>query len=167
MISIVFTVLLWTLVAWLLYAAWRRKDGTEKKALKRGWREFLWLLPRLAAGVIGAGFIARLLPDEAVAAHLGPGSGVLGLVIATVAGALTPGGPVVGFSIGTAALKSGAALAPVVAYVTAWSLLALNRVLVWETPYMPRWFVGLRLLVSLPLSFLAGGTVMLLAPLLP
>jgi len=66
------------------------------------------LLPRIGAGVIGAGFIAEIVPRALVAEWIGPGSGILGVVIATLGGALTPGGPVVGFSIGAAALKSGA-----------------------------------------------------------
>lgn len=157
MISLGFSALLWAIAGALLLLARRRKDGTEREGLRRASKEFLWLLPRLAIGIVGAGFIARLLPEEQVAAHLGPGSTWLGLAIATIAGALTPGGPVVGFSVGAAALKAGAGLPQVVAFVTAWSLVSLNRMIVWELPIMPRWFIALRLLVCAPLPLLVGA----------
>lgn len=162
MIAWFFTVLLWGIAAILLVIAMRRGDGSMMEASRRALREFIYLVPRLAVGVIGAGFLARLLPNELVAAHLGSDSGLSGLVIAELAGALTPGGPVVGFSVGTAALKAGAGLPQVLAYVTAWSLISLNRVIVWEVPIMPRRFVFMRVLVSVPLPILAGLTVMLL-----
>jgi uncharacterized membrane protein YraQ (UPF0718 family) len=159
-IAILFSILLWAIATALLLVAWRRRDGTAREALSRGWREFVWLLPRLTLGIIGAGFIARLLPEEAVSAYLGAESGWIGLMIATSAGALTPGGPVVGFSIAAAALKAGAGLPQVIGYVTAWSLLSFNRILVWELPIMARWFIGLRLMVSVPLPLIAGAIAM-------
>ena len=91
----------------------------------------------------------------------GAGTGMLGLVIATVAGALTPGGPVVGFSIGAAALKSGAGAPQVIAYTIAWALFALPRVIIYEVPMMPPRVVWLRVAVSLPLPFLAAWVAML------
>jgi hypothetical protein len=161
-IALVFTGLLWAIVAALVLIAWRRRDGTAREGTQRALREFLWLIPRLAIGIIAAGFLAKLLPESLVARHLGPESGPLGLAVATALGAITPGGPVVGFSIGTAALKAGAGLPQVIAYVTAWSLISLNRMIVWETPIMPARFVWLRVAVSAPLPLLAGGTAWLI-----
>lgn len=161
MIALVFTIALWGMALWLVAIAAKRQDGTMQEAFRRAWREFLWLVPRLAIGVIGAGFLAALLPGEAVAAYLGTDAGVFSLVIATIAGMLTPGGPVVGFSLGTAALKAGAGVPQVAAYVIAWSLMSLNRVVVWELPIMPRAFVGLRLAISWPLPIIAGLLLML------
>lgn len=160
MIALVFSVLLWAIAAALLSVAWHRGDGAHVEAVKRAWQEFIWLLPRLAVGVIASGFLARLLPESVVAAHLGPDSGWIGLLIGAVAGALTPGGPVVGFSIGAAALKAGAGLPQIIAYVTAWSLISFNRVLLWEMPIMPRRFMWMRIAVSSPLPVIAGALVM-------
>jgi hypothetical protein len=47
--------------------------------------------------------------------------------------------------------------------VTGWSLYTISRVIVWELPLAPWWFVRLRLLVSLPLPFIAAGLVALAA----
>src|SRR6185437_2642042 len=84
----------------------------------------------LDVGVVGSGFVAEALPNEWIAPWLGPESGLLGVVIATLGGALTPGGPVVGFSIGAAALKSGAGAPQVIAYSTAWALYAIHRLVI-------------------------------------
>ena len=94
---------------------------------------------------------------------LGPGSGFLGVAIATLGGALTPGGPVIGFSIGSAMLKSGAGAPQVIAYSTAWALYAIHRLVMWEVPLMPAHLVWLRAAVSLPLPFIAAAMAMLLA----
>lgn len=131
-------------------------------ARARGVMEFILLLPRIGIGVIGSGFVAEALPNEWIAPWLGPESGFLGIVIATLGGALTPGGPVVGFSIGAAALKSGAGAPQVIAYSTAWALYAIHRLIIWEVPMMPPRVVWLRATVSLPLPFMAAALAMLL-----
>ncbi|MHB2165393.1 hypothetical protein [Alsobacter sp. R-9] len=156
MIIIIVTALLYVIVGILLLAAMRRRDGTARNALMFTFWDFVNLLPRLAVGIVGSGFLARVLPQDLVIAALGPGSGLLGIAGASIAGALTPGGPVVGFALGAAALKAGAGLPQIMAFVTAWSLYTLNRLLVWEVPFMPYRFVVLRVLVSLPFPFLAA-----------
>lgn len=156
MISLILALVLWLLVAVMAFLAWRKGGGVLAKGLREGGLEFLYLVPRLAIGVIGSGFLAALVPEEWVRQWLGAESGILGLFIASLAGALTPGGPVVGFAIGAAAWKSGASLAPVVAYVTAWALFAIQRLFVWELPIMPARIVWIRVAASLPIPVIAA-----------
>ena len=130
---------------------------------RAGVLEFIRLLPRIGAGVIGSGFIAEVLPKAWLRPGSARSSGLLGVVIATLGGALTPGGPVVGFSIGAAALKSGAGAPQVIAYSTAWALYAIHRLVIWEVPLMPARVVWLRAAVSLPLPFIAAALAMMLA----
>ena len=156
-------ILLWLVVAVLAFIANTRGRVLLNDGVRTGVGEFLRLLPRIGAGVIGAGFIAEVMPKALVASWIGPGSGFLGVVVATLGGALTPGGPVVGFSIGAAALKSGAGAPQVIAYSTAWALYAIHRLVIWEVPLMPPRVVWLRALVSLPLPFIAAALAMLLA----
>jgi uncharacterized membrane protein YraQ (UPF0718 family) len=155
--------LLWLVVGTLAFIAASRGRPLLSDGVRVGAMEFLLLLPRICIGVIGSGFIAEALPNEWVAPWLGPESGFLGVIIATIGGALTPGGPVVGFSIGAAALKSGAGAPQVIAYTTAWALYAIHRLLIWEVPMMPARIVWLRATVSLPLPFIAAALAMLLA----
>jgi uncharacterized membrane protein YraQ (UPF0718 family) len=164
MILLALTILLYSIVAAMVLTAWRRHDGSARIAIEAGLREFVHLLPRLAVGVIGSGFLARALPQETVTSWLGGDSGLLGITLATIAGALTPGGPVVGYSLGSAALKAGAGLPQVMAYVTGWSLYTVNRMLIWEFPTMPREAVWQRVIISLPLPFIIAGCFMLLPP---
>ena len=156
-------IMLWLVVAALAFVAAMRGRVLLNEGARDGVMEFIRLLPRIGAGVIGSGFIAEVLPKALVASWIGPGSGFLGVIIATVGGALTPGGPVVGFSIGAAALKSGAGAPQVIAYSTAWALYAIHRLVIWEVPMMPARVVWLRAAVSLPLPFIAAAAAMLLA----
>jgi hypothetical protein len=156
-------ILLWLVVAGLAFTAALRGRVLLVDGAREGVLEFIRLLPRIGAGVIGSGFIAEVLPKALVASWIGPGSGFMGVVIATLGGALTPGGPVVGFSVGAAALKSGAGAPQVIAYSTAWALYAIHRLVIWEVPVMPPRVVWLRAAVSLPLPFIAAAAAMLLA----
>jgi hypothetical protein len=156
-------ILLWLVVAALAFILSMRGRVLLNEGAHAGFGEFLRLLPRIGAGVIGSGFIAEALPKAVVASWIGPDSGLLGVVIATLGGALTPGGPVVGFSIGAAALKSGAGAPQVIAYSTAWALYAIHRLVIWEVPLMPARVVWLRAAASLPLPFIAAAIAMLLA----
>jgi uncharacterized membrane protein YraQ (UPF0718 family) len=163
MIVFGFTLLLFAIAALLQVIAWRRHDGSARRSVKDAWQDFLHMLPRLALGVIGAGFIAKAVPEGVVLQWFGPNTGISGTAAAALAGVVMPGGPVVGFALGAAALKAGAGLPQVVAFVTAWSLFTLNRVLVWEVTTMPKGFVLLRIAVSLPFPFIASGLVSFLA----
>jgi len=156
------TLALWVIAAVLALFAWRKGPEVLSGAARHGVLDFLYLIPRLAIGVIGSGFLAALLPQDVVRSWLGPDSGVTGLLLATLAGALTPGGPVIGFAIGATALKSGAGYLAVMTYVTAWALFAFQRLIVWELPVMPTRVVWLRVAASLPLPILTAWGVMLL-----
>jgi len=160
--SLIVNLALWGIVAALALIAAMRGRTLLHQGLRSGLTDFFYLLPRLTIGVVGAGYLAEVLPQELVAAWLGPGSGALGMAIASVAGALTPGGPVVGFAVGVSALKSGAGAPQVIAYTIAWALFAIQRLLLYELASMPRRVVLLRAAVSLPLPFLAATGALLL-----
>ena len=160
--TLAITIALWALVAALAFATALRSRELLISGARGGFVEFVRLVPRLLVGVVGSGFLAELLPQEAVAHWIGPETGAFGIAIATVAGALTPGGPVIGFSIGATALKGGAGAPQVIAYSTAWALYALHRIFIYEMPMMSPRVVWLRATVSLPLPFLAAYAAMLI-----
>lgn len=159
--NLIIDIALWSVVLGLGLAVVARRRPMFGETLRFGLHDFLALLPRIAIGMIGSGFIAEILPSRLIPAWLGADTGLTGLMIATVAGALTPGGPVVGFAIAAAALKSGAGAPQVIAYSVAWALFAIQRLLVFEVPMMPPRVVWLRVAVSLPLPFLAAWMAML------
>ena len=153
-------ILLWGSVIGVGLIAFRRGRPVFVASLREGAMDFINIVPRIALGVIGSGYIAAIIPQEVITGWLGPDSGWLGVTAAVVAGAATPGGPVIGFSIGAVALKSGGGVPQVVAYVVAWALFAFQRVILWEIPFMPAKFVWFRAAVSLPFPFLAAALSM-------
>lgn len=114
------------------------------------------IAPRIGAALVIAGFVQVLVPRDLVARWLGSRAGLKGIIIASVAGGLTPGGPMTSFPLLVALFASGAHRGSLVAYITGWSLLGVQRVLVWELPLMGSEFVLIRVLACLPLPILAG-----------
>jgi len=159
---LIVNILLWTLVATLALTAAVRSKALFREGATEGARDFVLLLPRIMIGVVGSGYIAAIMPQDLITTWIGPNSGLLGIAIATGAGAITPGGAVVGFSVGAAALKGGGGAPQVIAYSTAWSLYAVQRLINWEVAMMPPRVVWLRAAVSIPLPFLAGVGAMLI-----
>ena len=153
---VIASLLLYGAVALLGRLAWRRHDGSVSRALELAGVQARLVAPRIFFAVLGAGFIAALVPPQAVAAVVGGDTGALGLVIASVIGAATPGGPMLAFAVGGAALEVGGGTPQIIAFVTAWSLYNLNRTLVWEAPITGRAATLRRLALALPLPVLLG-----------
>ena len=153
--SLLIDILLWGSVVAVGLIAWRRGQDVLVSSLREGSLEFINIVPRVALGVLGSGYIAAVIPQEIITGWLGPDSGWF-----VIAGAATPGGPVVGFSIGAVALKAGGGPPQVTAYVIAWALFAFQRVILWEIPFMPARFVWFRAAVSLPFPFMAAAIAM-------
>jgi hypothetical protein len=158
--ALLIDIMLWGSVAAVGLIAYRRGPRVLNASLREGAMDFINIIPRIALGVIGSGYIAAVIPPEVITAWLGPNSGWFGVAAAVLAGAATPGGPVVGFSIGAVALKSGGGTPQVLAYVIAWALFAFQRLLLWEIPFMPARFVWFRAAVSVPFPFLAAAIAM-------
>jgi len=158
--ALLIDITLWGSVLILGFMAWQRGRVVLVSSVREGSMDFINIVPRIALGVIGSGYIAAVIPPEVITGWLGPDSGWLGVLAATVAGAVTPGGPVVGFSIGAVALKVGGGTPQVIAYVISWALFAFQRLILWEIPFMPAKFVWFRAAVSLPFPFLAAALSM-------
>lgn len=116
----------------------------------------LSILPQLGAGLLIGGLIQQLVDRDRVARTLGRESGARGLAIASVAGMLTPGGPFTSFPLVHALWVAGADSGALIAYIAAWSLIGINRLIIWELPFMGADFTLLRFVVSLPMPILAG-----------
>jgi hypothetical protein len=158
--ALIIDIILWGSVAALAMIAWRRSRLVLTTSVREGTMDFINIVPRIALGVIGSGYIAAVIPQEIITGWLGPDSGWFGVLTAVIAGAATPGGPVIGFSIGAVALKSGGGSPQVIAYVVAWALFAFQRLLLWEIPFMPARFVWFRAAASLPFPFVAAAIAM-------
>jgi uncharacterized membrane protein YraQ (UPF0718 family) len=125
---------------------------------------FLRLAPQIIGGMMVGGFISVLIPNDVVARWLGKESGFRGILIASIAGTITPGGPIISFPVVLALASAGADIGALMAYLTAWATLGLNRIIVWEIPFMGVDFAVLRFVASIPLPFIAGYIVRRLPP---
>lgn len=145
-----------SILAGLVSYACLRRPGAHRVAAARTRESFIALAPRLPFALIAAECIGRLLPREHVAALLGSESGLTGTLLAALLGGFLPGGPMVAFPLAIALFRAGAEQAPLVALITAWSLIAMNRTLLFEVPLMGARFTVDRIIVSAPLPILAG-----------
>jgi uncharacterized membrane protein YraQ (UPF0718 family) len=151
----------WILVALLvaLCGLAFARGGTPmlSESLGSGVRLFLRFGAVIFVSFLVAGVAEALVPREWVSSALGQDSGWRGLILATVAGIATPSGPFVSMPIAAGMLRSGAAPAAVVAFLSAWSLLALHRLVAWEVPILGFRFAFTRWALCLVLPVTAGA----------
>lgn len=113
-------------------------------------------LPRVLVAISVAALLWVLLPRDRLAGMLGRESGLKGLVIATFAGTITPGGPSSAYALLAMLGASGADRGTMIAYIAAWATLGLQRILIWDVPFMGEEFSILRFAVTVPLPIIAG-----------
>ncbi len=77
-------ILLWGSLAGVSIIAWRQDKTVLTSALRNGGMDFINIVPRIALGVIGSGFIAAIIPSEVIVGGLGPDTGWLGVATAVV-----------------------------------------------------------------------------------
>lgn len=156
-------------IALTLIALTYKEKGTE--GIGAGFTEsgnlFLTVLPNLIIGFTLAGFIAIILPQDVVARWIGEDSGMKGLLVGTVAGSLTPGGPFTHFPILASLVSQGAAIGPISAYIAAWALLGIHRIIIWEGPILGWRFVMIRTLSCLIFPVIIGAFASFIASIFP
>ena len=73
--NLIIDIALWTIVLVLGLALILRSHSLFVDSLRLAAREFMMLLPRIAIGMIGSGFIAELLPSALIPTWLGADTG--------------------------------------------------------------------------------------------
>jgi uncharacterized membrane protein YraQ (UPF0718 family) len=86
------------------------------------------VLPLLVFAFIVAGMIQVLVPATTLSKWIGDEAGFKGIMLGTAAGAIAPGGPYVSLPLVAGLLKGGAGVGTMVAFLTAWSLIAVARI---------------------------------------
>jgi uncharacterized membrane protein YraQ (UPF0718 family) len=152
----VFWILVAAVGALVLLAFLRGGGELAGRGLRAGGGSLLRFAPLLLVSFLAAGLVEVLVPREWASRALGAGSGLRGILIGIGAGAITPAGPFVSMPLAAVFLRSGAAPAPVVAFLTAWALLSLHRLVAWEIPLLEPRFAALRYVVSLGLPLVAA-----------
>jgi len=152
--SIGLAVLLAVLIVLVVVAVAQGQDFGP--AVKRFVEQFANFLPRMVCALIAAGFIAQLIPKQAIAAMLGDDAGLAAIPIAAAAGLIVPAGPVIAFAIAAVFAKSGASTAALITFITAWSIFAAHRILIYEIPLLGPSFLRLRATSAVLVPLLAG-----------
>lgn len=152
-------ILLGVTVVLLVLALFRGGAPLALSGVQSGAALLMAVLPQLLIGFALAGLAMVLLPSEILGRYVGPESGLGGLAIATVAGMATPGGPFVQFPLVAALAKGGAGVGPMAAFITAWSLISWNRIVVYELPLLGTSFTLARWTVSLLVPIAVGAMV--------
>lgn len=151
-----FLVLLAVLGALVLIARARGGDELVAEGLRGGVDLLIRYAPVIVISFLAAGFAERLIPQEWVRARLDADSGLVGVLIGAGAGLITPAGPFVSMPIAAVMIRSGAGAGPVVAFLAAWSLLSIHRLVAWEVPILGWRFAALRYGACVVLPVAAG-----------
>jgi len=153
------TIILIVLAALFAVVAYLKDPSLPWIGARNGVSLLWFILPRLVPALILAGMLQVVIPQETVARYFGQKSGMTAILMASVAGVITPGGPMVSVPLLVVLANSGMALGPLVAYMTAWSLFGIQRIIAWEVPLMGWRFVIARVVPSLAFPIIAGWLV--------
>lgn len=135
---------------------WLKGEDAFLHAVHESWELFGFILPRLAAAMLIAAFAQVLMPREVISRLIGEKAGAKSVIIATLAGAITPGGPLTCFPVVVALYAAGANKGALVAYLSSWAMLGVQRVFAWEIPLLGEDIALLRIAASAALPVLAG-----------
>jgi uncharacterized membrane protein YraQ (UPF0718 family) len=146
------------LIVALLLLAWAfiKTPELAEKGVKSSVLLFLEISPRMFAAFLIAGLIQAVVPEELIADWMGQGSGMRGIFIGMAVGTFTPGGPMTHFPIIASFLKIGIGVGPLISYLTAWSILGLQRIIMWELPFLGPRVVVVRVVASFFFPLFAG-----------
>jgi uncharacterized membrane protein YraQ (UPF0718 family) len=161
------TLLLWGLALLLAFIALLRGRTVALAGLTSALERIVSIGPRVIVALLMAGFVAKLLPSEPIADLIGADSGFKGVLIASVSGGFVPAGPIISFPIAVVLYKAGAGIPQLIAFLTAWSVFAFHRVMIYESTLMGWRFSAIRLASSLILPPLSGLTAMGLMQIIP
>ena len=149
------TIIMGVLALVLAFIAYNKGGGEHIIGLKSAGSILLQITPLLIFAFIVAGMVQVLVPTEIISRWVGAESGFTGILIGTAVGSLTPGGPYVSLPIAAGLLRAGAGIGTMVAFITAWSLLAVSR-LPLEIGIMGWKFMAIRLACTFFFPPIAG-----------
>ena len=121
------TIIMGVIAIVILFIGYQKGGGEHILGLKSAGNMLIQIIPLLIFAFIIAGMIQVLIPQEIISKWVGMESGFRGILIGTLLGSLTPGGPFISLPIAAGLLRTGASIGTMVAFMTAWSLLAISR----------------------------------------
>jgi uncharacterized membrane protein YraQ (UPF0718 family) len=140
----------------MLVAVYYKSPEAASKGLHATGFLMLEITPRMIAAFLLAGLFQAIVPQQLIVQWMGHGSGFKGILIGMTLGGVTPGGPMTNFPVIASFYKMGVGIGPLVAYLTAWSLFGMQRIMMWEIPFLGAKVVAVRLAVSFFFPAVAG-----------
>lgn len=153
----------WGIALTLVLYTQLRKPHMHRVAIQKGSVTAKTLLLRMPLIVLAVSLLVMLVPEEFIADKLGAAAGFQGILYGALLGGFLPGGPSVAFPVVVVLMKQGATGGPLIALITAWSVLALHRMIFFEIPFMGGKFAALRFASSLvlpPIAGILGGLIL-------
>jgi len=137
-------------------AVYFKAPAAAEQGVGAGIALIIEIAPRMVAAFILAGLVQAIVPQETIVRWMGQDSGWRGLIIGMSLGGVTPGGPMTHFPVIASLYKIGVGVGPLVAYLSAWSLFGLQRIIMWEIPFLGAKLVAIRVAVSFFFPLVAG-----------
>ena len=137
-------------------AVYLKSPRAAESGIGAGLALLIEIAPRMVAAFTLAGLVQAIVPQDTIVRWMGQGSGYRGLMIGMTLGSVTPGGPMTHFPVIASLYKVGVGVGPLVAYLSAWLLFGLQRIIMWELPFLGAKLVAIRVAVSFVFPFLAG-----------
>ena len=150
------TVVMMVAAVLALTAIYIKSPAAAQKGLNATGSLILEITPRMIAAFTLAGLFQAIVPEELIVRWMGHGSGLRGILIGMSLGGITPGGPMTHFPVIASLFKMGVGIGPLVAYLSAWSLFGLQRVIMWEIPFLGPKVVAIQIAVSFLFPLIAG-----------
>lgn len=114
-----FTIVFYSLAVIGLAASLVADRGRTKQALRKAWNALSGILPEFVVILIATGLILAYVSPDLIAALIGDTSGVLGVIVASLAGSVTLMPGFVAFPMAALLLEKGAGILPIGAFVSA------------------------------------------------
>jgi uncharacterized membrane protein YraQ (UPF0718 family) len=140
----------------MLAIVYYKSPAAANKGLNATGSLILEITPRMIAAFLLAGLFQAVVPQELIVRWMGHGAGFRGLLVGMTLGGITPGGPMTHFPVIASFYKMGVGVGPLVAYLTAWSLFGMQRIIMWEIPFLGPKVVAIRVAVSFLFPLVAG-----------
>lgn len=140
----------------MLIVVYLKSPAAAHQGLNATGSLLLEITPRMIAAFTLAGLFQAIVPQELILSWMGNDSGIRGILIGMCLGGVAPGGPMTHFPVIASLYKMGVGVGPMVAYLSAWSLFGLQRIIMWEIPFLGPQIVAIRVAVSFFFPLLAG-----------
>lgn len=153
---VVATIVLWALALLLGAIAYARPGNAHLTGLRLAFEQFVTVMPRMIPAMVTATFLGALVPQNVIGSWIGAETGMAGILVAAGVGGLVPGGPMLSYPLAVVLMQAGAGVPQLTAFLAAWSVFAMHRVISYEVPLMGWQFSAVRLLASMALPLAAG-----------